>query len=79
MVAEYSTIVEPTATAKISYLTTDYLGSPRINTDSNGNVTTRQDLHPYGEEIPSTLRSPGLGYVGDDVRRKFTVYHRDEE
>jgi RHS repeat-associated protein len=79
MVAEYSTIVEPTATAKISYLTTDYLGSPRINTDSNGNVTTRQDLHPYGEEIPSTLRSPGLGYVGDDVRRKFTVYQRDEE
>lgn len=79
MVAEYSTIVEPTATAKISYLTTDYLGSPRINTDSNGNVTTRQDLHPYGEEIPSTLRSPGLGYVGDDVRRKFTVYPRDEE
>jgi RHS repeat-associated protein len=82
MVAEYSTIVEPTATAKISYLTTDYLGSPRINTDANGNVIARHDYLPFGEEIQSGTgeRNSVQGYSGQDsIRQKFTGYERDAE
>ena len=39
--AEYSTIIGATAIAKTSYLTIDYLGSPRTNTDPNGVVTAQ--------------------------------------
>jgi YD repeat-containing protein len=51
MVAKYSTIVATPINAKISYLTNDHLGSPRINTDANGQVIARHDYQPFGEEI----------------------------
>jgi RHS repeat-associated protein len=84
MVAEYSTIVEPPSTAKASYLTTDHLGSPRILTDANGNVISRRDFHPFGEEIGtlnggSPHRSTVLGYTTDKIRQQFTAYERDGE
>ncbi|MBV6496997.1 MAG: hypothetical protein DYH05_08735 [Acidobacteria bacterium ACB1] len=79
MVAEYSTNVEPVATAKVNYLTTDHLGSPRINTDATGNVTARHDYHPFGEEIATSQRTVGLGYAADTVRKQFTGYERDNE
>ncbi len=79
VVAEYSTIVEPIATAKAAYLTNDHLGSPRINTDANGVVTARHDYHPFGEEIATSQRTSGLGYVEDTVRKQFTGYERDSE
>ena len=77
-VAEYSTIVEPVSTAKVAYLTNDHLGSPRLNTDANGNVISRHDYHPYGEEI-STPQRTGQGYTDDTVRKQFTGYERDDE
>ena len=73
MVAEYSTIVEPQATAKISYLTNDHLGSPRIITDQNGAIISRRDFMPLGEEIQRT------NYGNDNVREKFATYERDAE
>lgn len=73
MVAEYSTIVEPQATAKISYLTNDHLGSPRIITDQNGAVVSRRDFLPFGEEIQRT------NYGNDNVREKFATYECDIE
>jgi RHS repeat-associated protein len=79
MLAEYSTIVEPQSTAKVSYLTTDHLGSPRILTDANGNVISRRDFHPFGEEIITAQRTQGSGYTADSVRQKFTGYERDIE
>ncbi len=79
LIAEYSTIVEPIETAKIAYLTNDHLGSPRVNTDKNGNVTARHDYHPFGEEIATSQRTTGLGYAGDTVRKQFTGYERDGE
>jgi RHS repeat-associated protein len=79
VVAEYSTIVTPPSEAKVSYLTTDNLGTPRINTDQNGNITARHDYYPFGEEIYTAQRTQGLGYVGDTVRQKFTSYERDIE
>jgi hypothetical protein len=45
MVAEYSTTAPPTI-GTISYLTTDTLGSPRINTNASGQVTARHDYMP---------------------------------
>ncbi|RMG01679.1 MAG: RHS repeat-associated core domain-containing protein, partial [Acidobacteria bacterium] len=87
LIAEYSTVIEPTETAKTSYLTMDHFGTPRINTDANGNVTARHDYHPFGEEIGTLPALPGspqprtatLGYQSDSVRRKFTGYERDNE
>ena len=63
-----------------NYLTSDHLGSPRINTDATGNVTARHDYMPFGEEIFSLGgRTTGLGYNSDNVRKKFTGYERDNE
>lgn len=78
-IAEYSTIVEASSTAKVNYLTNDHLGSPRINTDRDGNVTARHDYHPFGEEIATSQRTIGLGYADDTVRKQFTGYERDIE
>lgn len=79
LVAEYSTIVEPIETAKVAYLTNDHLGSPRINTDRDGNVTARHDYHPFGEEIATSQRTASLGYADDTIRKQFTSYERDNE
>ena len=73
MVAEYSTTVAPSATSQVSYLTSDHLGSPRINMNKSGTVSARHDYQPFGEEI---FRS---GYGGDNVRQKFTSYEHDNE
>ena len=63
-----------------NYLTSDHLGSPRINTDQTGTVTARHDYMPFGEEIFTVGgRTAGLGYNSDTVRKKFTGYERDSE
>jgi RHS repeat-associated protein len=79
LVAEYSNQVASAQDAKVAYLTDDHLGSPRINTDINGNVTARHDYHPFGEEVESSMRVAGLGYSEDLVRKQFTGYERDSE
>ncbi len=79
LVAEYSTGVADNNTAQVAYLSNDHLGSPRINTDKNGNVTARHDYHPFGEEIASVQRTVGLGYTDDAIRKQFTGYERDSE
>ena len=73
LVAEYSTITASQTEAKVSYLTNDHLGSPRITTDSIGKVISRRDFMPYGEEIQRA------NYGSDSVRNKFTGYERDDE
>lgn len=80
LAAEYST--EVSQDPKISYLTTDNLGSPRIITDQLGQVVARRDFMPFGEEVMAGVggRTPIQGYGGnDDVRQKFTGYERDDE
>lgn len=79
MIGEYSTIVETTA-PKVQYMTADHLGSPRINTDQDGQVTSRTDYMPYGEEIIGLgNRTSNENYTSDDVRQGFTGYENDEE
>lgn len=78
MIGEYSTQLNQTP--QVSYLTTDTLGSPRVNTDENGAIISRHDYHPFGEEIVgSGGRTQGLGYQSDDNRKQFTGYERDNE
>jgi hypothetical protein len=79
LIGEYSNQVASAQDAKVAYLTNDHLGSPRINTDVNGNVTARHDYHPFGEEIASSKRVAALGYADDSVKKRFTSYERDEE
>ncbi|MBL0240346.1 MAG: RHS repeat protein [Chloracidobacterium sp.] len=73
LIGEYSTLVANSTDAKIAYLTSDHLGSPRITTDAIGQTTSRRDFMPFGEEI---LRS---GYGSDSVRERFATYERDGE
>lgn len=74
LVAEYSTaaaVQNPTT----SYTATDLLGSPRVLTDSLGNVVSRRDFLPFGEDVVSTVgeRASVTGYSSQDtVRQKFT-------
>ncbi|MGI8544185.1 MAG: RHS repeat domain-containing protein [Aridibacter sp.] len=81
LVAEYSSQT-PQTTATTRYLTSDHLGSPRIITDGSGNVLSRRDFLPFGEELYTGTgnRQTGHGYTyGDSTRQKFTGYQRDEE
>ncbi|MCW5956037.1 MAG: hypothetical protein KIT61_05590 [Pyrinomonadaceae bacterium] len=79
LIGEYSTIVQTGSNAKTVYTTNDHLGSPRINTDGTGQVISRHDYHPFGEEIATSQRTAGLGYTDDTVRKQFTGYERDSE
>jgi RHS repeat-associated protein len=56
------------------------LGSPRVITDQNGNITKRQDYSAFGEETLTVQRTEGLGYAPqDNVRQGYTGYEKDDE
>jgi RHS repeat-associated protein len=82
LVAEYST-KPPPSNPTTSYTATDQLGSPRVITDSLGNVISRRDFMPFGEEIVNNIgerAAASLKYgVADGVRQKFTGYLKDDE
>ena len=81
LVAEYSTATPPT-NPTVNYTATDTLGSPRVLTDQLGQVRSRRDFMPFGEEVAldSNYRTTANKYgTGDKVRQKFTGYQRDEE
>ena len=81
LVAEYST-KPPPPDPTTSYTATDMLGSPRVITNALGEVTSRRDFMPFGEQVYSepSFRPTSLKYnTGDDVRQKFTGYQKDEE
>ena len=73
LIGEYSTVVQTGSNAKTVYTTNDHLGSPRINTDAIGQVLSRHDYHPFGEEIARA------GYGSDTIRKQFTGYERNGE
>jgi RHS repeat-associated protein len=82
LVAEYST-QSPPPNPTINYLTTDHLGSPRIVTDKLGNVKSRRDFMPFGEDLyaGAGTRNESLKYgtSEDNIRQKFTGYQKDAE
>ena len=58
------------------------LGSPRVITDSQGNVIARRDFKPFGEEMSSNTGEHTITAkygAADNLRQKFTTYQRDEE
>jgi hypothetical protein len=79
LIEEYSTNVAALGDAEVAYLTNDHIGSPRINTDRDGDVISRHDYHPFGEEISTAERSLHPQYTPDTVRKQFTGYERDGE
>lgn len=84
LVAEYSTATPP-ANPTINYTATDQLGSPRVLTDKLGNVVSRRDFMPFGEEIyanSTANRTEANRYSlsgHDSVRKRFTGYEKDIE
>jgi RHS repeat-associated protein len=82
LVAEYATTIDNSRPKTTSYLTTDSVGSPRVITDGGGNVISRHDYLPFGEEIAANVggRMTTQGYQANDgVRKQFTGYERDAE
>ena len=79
VVAEYSTALA--TTPQVSYLTQDHLGSPRVTTNENGEVTNRKDFAAFGDEVVSAQRVSGNKYAStpDEVRQDYTGYEKDEE
>jgi RHS repeat-associated protein len=68
---------------EVNWLVSDHLGTPRIIADRSGSLQgiRRHDYLPFGEEVGAGVggRTTGQGYVGDNVRQKFTNYERDTE
>ena len=78
-------VIEPQETdpsKQIQYLTADHLGSPRVITDGAGNVISRRDFYPFGEDIDSSIGArgniPGFSNI-DNIRQRFTGYQKDAE
>lgn len=82
IVAEYSNY-RTSQTSETSYFTADHLGTPRIITNSQGEVISRHDYLPFGEEIKANVsgRTATHNYIedADGVRQKFTQQERDDE
>jgi len=81
LVAEYST-QSPPPNPTTSYTMTDLLDSPRVITNSTGEVISRRDFKPFGEEINSdtSYRTANRKYgTTDNIRQKFTGYQKDTE
>ncbi len=81
LIAEYSS--QSSQNPTVSYTTTDHLGSPRAITDKQGNVISRRDFMPFGEDLnagtPNRTESAKYSLTGDTLRKKFTGYEKDTE
>ena len=82
LAAEYGGVVDRVPGTR--YLTPDHLGSTRLVTDAQGEVLTRHDYLPFGEEIGTGYGNRGSvkGYTAtriDGPTQKFTGQERDGE
>lgn len=84
-VAGMQVVIEPQETdpnKRFQYMTADHLSSPRVITDAAGNVISRRDFYPFGEDIDSSIgaRSNIIGFnITDNIHQKFTGYFKDTE
>jgi RHS repeat-associated protein len=68
------------ASGGTQYVFSDHQGSPRAVTGSGGNVISRHDYAPFGEELGAIgMRSSGQGYGnGDNARQKYADMESDD-
>lgn len=83
LVAEYSTTA-PVSSPTTSYVMTDTLQSVRAISDAQGNITSRRDFLPFGEELyagtANRTTTQGYSAIGaDNIRKRFTGYEKDVE
>lgn len=81
-IAEYSTVAPSNPTT--SYVMTDTHQSVRAISDAQGNITSRRDFLPFGEEIyaGTANRTTAQQYSGlgaDNISKRFTGYEKDNE
>ncbi|MBK7706054.1 MAG: RHS repeat-associated core domain-containing protein [Acidobacteria bacterium] len=82
LIAEYSN--QTPQNPNTSYVATDTLLSVRLVTDKSGNVVSRRDFKPFGEDLAAdqTFRKKTDKYstaTEDKVRQRFTGYQKDIE
>ncbi len=82
LIAEYSN--QTPENPNTSYVATDTLLSVRLVTDKSGNVVSRRDFQPFGEELTAdgSARKSTDKYSAstqDKVRQRFTGYQKDIE
>jgi RHS repeat-associated protein len=80
LAAEYYSDVPAPPPCTTCYLSWDHLGSARLVTDQWGNMVSRHDYLPFGEEIASGSagRNSDFGQP-DNVNQKFTGQEHDSE
>lgn len=83
LVAEYSTQTPP-ANPTTNYVATDTIQSVRVVSDGNGQVVSRRDFLPFGEELyadgQNRTTNGKYSLSGQDaVRQRFTGYQKDME
>ncbi len=82
LAAEYN-MGGPSEEAGTFYRTTDHLGSTRLVTDAAGDVVSRRDFFPFGEEIDANASSgrAGIAEYNEETGfpQLFTGKERDEE
>jgi RHS repeat-associated protein len=81
-IAEYSTTAVSSPTT--SYVMTDTLQSVRAVSDAQGNIISRRDFLPFGEELyagtANRTTTQGYSAIGaDNIRKRFTGYEKDIE
>lgn len=81
-IAEYSTTAVSSPTT--SYVMTDTLQSVRAVSDAQGNIISRRDFLPFGEELyagtANRTTTQGYSAIGaDNIRKRFTGYEKDVE
>ena len=80
--AEYDPPGGPAPQVGIQYVTADQLGSTRLVTGANGNVVSRYDYSPFGEELwaDGDVRTLAMGYQAgpDGFNPKFTGQYPTE-
>lgn len=80
LAAEYSPQGADMPACTTCYFSVDHLGSTRLVTDQNGNVVTRHDYLPFGDEVPANWAGRNSQW-GETTypSQKFTGKERDQE
>ncbi|MEO8218573.1 MAG: RHS repeat-associated core domain-containing protein [Acidobacteriota bacterium] len=68
--------VRETAEGGLRHFHLDHLGTPRVTTNASGQVMSKNDYYPFGQEITSMRQQIAAGYDRDDPM-KFTGHERD--